>query len=186
MGHLGTDATAANSVAAVIRDLVCCLCNGLASGGGIMVGNELGAGDLKKGKLYGDRLAVLAFVTGFLSTGLMLFVTPLILHFVKLTDGAQEYLLGMMLIMAFYMIGRAVNTIIINGIFSAGGDTMFDMYSLLVVMWGIAIPLAAAGTFFLHWPVLVVYACTCLDEVGKIPWVLVHYKKYKWVKDLTR
>lgn len=186
MGHLGTDATAANSVAAVIRDLVCCLCNGLASGGGILVGNELGAGDLKKGKLYGDRLVVLAFVTGFLSTGMMLLVTPVILHFVKLTDGAQEYLLGMMLIMAFYMIGRAVNTIIINGIFSAGGDTMFDMYSLLVVMWGIAIPLAAAGTFFLHWPVLVVYACTCLDEVGKIPWVLVHYRKYKWVKDLTR
>ena len=47
MGHLGTDATAANSVAAVVRDLVCCLCNGLASGGGILVGNELGAGDLK-------------------------------------------------------------------------------------------------------------------------------------------
>ena len=186
MGHLGTDATAANSVAAVIRDLVCCLCNGLASGGGILVGNELGAGKLKKGKLYGDRLVKLAFIAGALSTGLMLLVTPLILRFVKLTGGAQDYLLGMMLIMAFYMIGRAVNTIIINGIFAAGGDTMFDMYSLAVVMWGIAIPLAAAGTFFLDWPVLVVYACTCLDEVGKIPWVLIHYRKYKWVKDLTR
>lgn len=52
--------------------------------------------------------------------------------------------------------------------------------------WGIAIPLAAAGTFLFHWPVLVVYACTCLDEVGKIPWVMVHYRKYIWVKDLTR
>ena len=63
---------------------------------------------------------------------------------------------------------------------------MFDMYSLMVVMWGIAIPLAAAGTFFLDWSVLVVYACTCLDEVGKIPWVRIHYRKNKWVKDLTR
>ena len=92
----------------------------------------------------------------------------------------------MMLIMAFYMIGRAVNSIIINGIFAAGGDTMFDMYSLGVTMWCIAVPLAAAGTFLLHWPVLVVYACTCLDEVGKIPWVLHHYRKNKWVRDLTR
>lgn len=186
MGHLGTDATASNSVAAVVRDLVCCLCNGLASGGGILVGNELGAGNLEKGKQYGDRLVKLAFLTGALSTGIMLLVTPLIMRFVKLTDGAQEYLLGMMLIMAFYMIGRAVNTIIINGIFAAGGDTMFDMYSLAVVMWGVAIPLAAAGTFFLDWSVLVVYACTCLDEVGKIPWVLIHYRKHKWVRDLTR
>ena len=28
---------------------------------------------------------------------------------------------------------------------------MFDMYSLAVTMWGIAIPLAVAGTYFLNW-----------------------------------
>ena len=186
MGHLGTDATAANSIAAVVRDLVCCLCNGLANGGEILVGNELGAGHLERGKKYGDRLAKIAFLTGFLSTAIMLAVTPFVTGFVKMTDQAERYLIGMMVIMAFYMIGRTVNTIVINGIFAAGGDTMFDMYSLAVCMWGIAIPLAAAGTFFLHWPVLVVYACTCLDEVGKIPWVMYHYRKYRWVKDLTR
>ena len=186
MGHMGTDAAAANSVASVVRDLICCLCNGISSGGGILVGNELGAGNLKRGKLYGDRLVKLAFLCGFLSTGIMFLATPFVIHFVKLTDKAGEYLVGMMIIMAVYMIGRAVNTIIINGIFAAGGDTMFDMYSLAVCMWGLAVPLAAAGTFWFHWPVLVVYACTCLDEVGKIPWVMVHYKKYIWVKDLTR
>ncbi|MCI7228090.1 MAG: hypothetical protein MR499_13040 [Lachnospiraceae bacterium] len=46
--------------------------------------------------------------------------------------------------------------------------------------------MAALGAFVFHWPVEAVYACTCLDEVGKIPWVIYHYKKYKWVKDLTR
>ena len=186
MGHLGTDATAANSIAAVVRDLVCCLCNGLANGGGILVGNELGAGHLERGKQYGDRLVKIAFLTGFLSTAIMLAVTPFVTKFVKMTDQASWYLIGMMIIMAFYMIGRTVNTIVINGIFAAGGDTIFDMYSLAICMWGIAIPLAVAGTFFLHWPVLVVYACTCLDEVGKIPWVMYHYRKYIWVRDLTR
>ena len=186
MGHMGTDAAASNSVASVVRDLICCLCNGISSGGGILIGNELGSGNLERGKLYGDRLVKLAFLCGILSTVVMLLVTPLVLHFVKLTDKAAQYLVGMMVIMAIYMIGRAVNTIIINGIFAAGGDTMFDMYSLAVCMWGIAVPLAAAGTFLFHWPVLVVYACTCLDEVGKKPWVMFHYKKYGWVKDLTR
>lgn len=186
MGHLGKDAAAANSVAAVLRDLVCCMCNGIASGGGILVGNELGAGNLEQGKAYGIRLAKLSFVIGFISTGIMLAVAPFSLHFVKLTPEAKKILLGMMIIMAVYMIGRSVNTVIINGIFAAGGDTMYDMYSLAVCMWGIAVPLAALGTFLFHWPVLVVYACTCLDEVGKIPWVLVHFKKYKWVKNLTR
>ena len=186
MGHMGTDAAAANSVAAVVRDLLCCLCNGLGNGGGILVGNELGAGKLDTGKLYGDRVTVLAFVCGGVSCALMFAFTPLILHVVRLTDNAQRLLMQMMLVMAVYMIGRAVNTIVINGIFAAGGDTMFDLYSLLVCMLGIAVPLAAIGTFWLHWPVWVVYACTCLDEVGKIPWVMIHYRKYKWVCNLTR
>ena len=92
----------------------------------------------------------------------------------------------MMVIMAFYMIGRAINTVVINGVFGSGGDTLFDIYSLAVCMWGIAVPLAFLGAFVFKWPVLWVYACTCVDEVGKLPWVYHHYKKYKWVKDLTR
>ena len=186
MGHLGKDAAGANSIAAVVRDLVCCFCNGIGSGGGIMVGNELGAGKTEKGKLYGDKLLKISVIIGFISTLIMLLLTPLVMAFVKLTPQAHKLLFGMMIIMAIYMIGRTINTVVINGIFAAGGDTLFDMYSLAVVMWGLAIPLAALGTFVFNWAVLLVYACTCVDEVGKIPWVIFHYKKYKWVKDLTR
>lgn len=186
IGHLGADAAASNSIASVVRDLVCCFCNGTASGGGILVGNELGAGKLEKGKLYGDRLAWLSAIVGIASTCIMLILTPVVMHFIKLTDGAHSLLQGMMVIMAIYMIGRTMNTVIINGVFAAGGDTIFDMYSLAVAMWGIAVPLAFLGTFVFHWPVLVVYACTCVDEVGKIPWTLIHFRKYKWVKDLTK
>ena len=186
MGHLGEDAAAANAVAAVVRDLICCLCNGIEAAGGILVGNELGAGQLEKGRLYGNRLAKLSFAIAFLSTAIVLLVTPFVVRFMIMNDTARSYLTGMLVITSIYMIGRTVNTVIINGIFAAGGDTLFDMYSLAVCMWGIAIPLALLGAFALRWPVLVVYGCTCLDEVGKIPWVMAHYRKYKWVKDLTR
>ena len=186
MGHLGVDAAAANSVAAVVRDLVCCACNGVGTAAGIMVGNELGAGNLEKGKAYGIKLRNISYVIGFASTAVVLAVTPLLLKFVILTEKAQSYLLGMMIIMSIYMIGRCVNTVCINGILDGGGDTIFDMYSLAICMWGIAIPLAILGAFVFHWNVLLVYACTCLDEVGKIPWVMIRIRKYKWVKNLTK
>lgn len=186
MGHLGPDAAAANSVAAVVRDLMCCVCDGISAAGGIIIGNELGAGNLDRGKLYGNRIAKLSVIVGIFSTCVILLVTPFVVNFMILTEQARSYLIGMMVIMSFYMIGRAINTIIINGIFGAGGDTLFDVYSLAVCMWGIAIPLAFLGAFIFKWPVLAVYACTCLDECGKLPWVFHHYKKYKWVKDLTR
>ena len=185
MGHLGVDAAAANSVAAVVRDVVCCLSGGISGATGIMVGNELGAGNLERGKEYGIRLLKISCVCGIVAALLMCIASPIVLHFVKLTPQAASYLKGMFGVIAFYMIGRAINDVTINGIFGAGGDTLFDMYSLAVCMWCLAIPLAAAGTYYFHWPVVVVYACTCIDEVGKLPWVLHHFRKYKWVKDLT-
>ena len=183
---MGADAAAANSVAAVVRDLVCCACNGIGSAAGILVGNELGAGNLDRGKALGIKLKNVSWAVGLLSTALVLAVTPLIVRMVILTERAHSYLTGMMVIMAVYMIGRSVNTITINGVLDGGGDTLFDMYSLAVCMWGIAIPLALLGAFVFHWPVLAVYSCTCLDEVGKIPWVMLRLRKYKWVRDLTR
>ena len=186
MGHLGVDAAAANSVAAVVRDLVCCLSAGISGAAGIMVGNELGAGNLERGKEYGIRLLKISCLCGIVAALLMCIASPIVLHFVKLTPQATTYLKGMFVVIAFYMIGRAINDVTINGIFGAGGDTLFDMYSLAVCMWCLAIPLAAVGTYYFHWPVVVIYACTCIDEVGKLPWVLHHFRKYKWVKDLTR
>lgn len=185
MGHIDQDAPAANSVASSVIELVCCLCNGLASGGGILVGNELGAGRLDRGRLYGQRLVRLSFLAGILTCLVMLGITPLLLKIVHLNETAYGYLQGMLLVMSVYTIGRVVNTITINGVFTAGGDTLFDLYSLAVMMWGVALPLAALGTFVFHWPVWLIYACTCLDEVGKIPWVMAHCRKYKWVRDLT-
>ena len=186
MGHIDQDAPAANSVASSVIELVCCLCNGLASGGGILVGNELGAGRLERGKLYGQRLVRMSYAVGLGTSLVMLAITPLLLRIVRLNDNAYGYLQGMLAVMTVYTIGRVVNTITINGVFTAGGDTLFDLYSLAVMMWGVALPLAALGTFVFHWPVWVIYGCTCLDEVGKIPWVMAHYQKYKWVRDLTR
>lgn len=186
IGHMGTDAAASNSIAAVIRDLVCCACNGVGGAASIIVGNALGAGKIEEGKMYGIWLRKLSWIVGLTSTALILAVTPIVTRVVILTPEAKRYLTGMMVIMAIYMIGRCVNTICINGVLNGGGDTLFDMYSLVVSMWLIALPTAFLGAFVFHWPVLVVYACTCLDEVGKIPWVMIRFNKYKWLRNLTR
>ncbi len=186
MGHLGGDAAAANSVSAVVRDLMCCACNGLASAGGIVVGNKLGEGDLKRGKAYGDKLLVISFICGLITAVIIIALIPLTLLIAELSETARKNLIGMMIIMAVYMIARCINTIVINGVFAAGGDTKFDMYSLAVSMWGIAIPLSFLSAFVFGWHIYIVYIFTCIDEIGKIPWVMIHFKKHKWVKDLTR
>ena len=84
------------------------------------------------------------------------------------------------------MIGRAVNATTIAGIFCAGGDSRFGLLCDTVVMWVIAVPLGLISAFVLNLPVLAVYFVISLDEMVKLPAVYRHYKKYAWVKDLTR
>lgn len=186
LGHLGCDAAAANAVVMVVRDLLCCLCEGGASAASIIVGHELGRGNLTRGRIFGAKIVRISVALGAGCVGLALAVLPIICHCVILTEAAKTHLIGMMLVLSGYLFGRYVNTIVIAGIFTAGGDTMFDFYSLTVTMWGLAVPLALLGAFVFHWPAALVFACTCVDEVGKLPWTWAHYRRYLWVKDLTR
>ncbi|MGI6108139.1 MAG: MATE family efflux transporter [Lachnospiraceae bacterium] len=186
MGHLGQDAAAANSVAAVVRDLTCCMCNGVGSAAAIMLGVELGQGNMDVAKEYGTKLMKIGFLIGIITCGVVLAVIQPVRVFYRLSPEADRLLVGMLMITSVYMIGRCANTVIINGIFDGGGDTNFDVWSLALMMWCFAIPTAFLGAFVFHWPVLAVYACTCLDEVGKLPLVMHHFYRYKWLKNLTR
>lgn len=186
IGHISVDATAANAVSAVVRELVCCLCNGISNAGEIMVGNELGAGRLETGKRYGIRVSVISLIIGIFTCILVIAVSPGVVHFMTLEKAASKLLEKMLIIMGVYMIARCINGVVINGVFAAGGDTKFDIYSLTVCMWLVSIPMSFLSAFVFKWPVPVVYIFTCFDEIVKVPWVLLHFRKYKWVRDLTR
>lgn len=185
MGHLGTDAVAANSIANIVKNLVACFCLGLGSGGGIMVGNELGAGRLEQAKVYGAKLCKLSILFGALSGLFLLAISPLILSFTNLTDTATGHLKWMLVMCSYYMIGKSVNGTTIAGIFCAGGDSRFGFFCDTVTLWCITVPLGLIAAFALHLPVLAVYFIVNLDEIIKLPAVYRHYKKYKWIKDLT-
>ncbi len=48
------------------------------------------------------------------------------------------------------------------------------------------VPLGLLAAFVWKLPVVAVAAILTLDEFVKIPTVYIHYKKYKWVKNITR
>ena len=186
IGHLGTAITAANSVATIVRHLAIAVCRGLGSGGEIMLANVLGSGDMEKGKRYGTRLSHLSILCGVFCAVLALIFGPVISYFMTLSDAARYDLQIMIYISAFYMLAQCINVVIVCGVFTAGADVKFDAYSAAVTMWLIIIPLAAAAAFLWKWPPLVVYFILSLDEAVKIPWVYIHYKKYKWLNNITR
>lgn len=185
MGHLGTDAVAANGIANISKNLVVCFCLGLGNAGSIIVGNRLGADRLQEAKEVGETLTKTAIIAGIVSGLVLIALSPFITKMVDLTPTARGYLQKMLLISSYYIVGKSVNCMTIGGIFAAGGDSKFGMLCDSVTLWCIIVPLGCICAFILKLPVMVVYFVLNLDEIIKLPVVYKHYKKYKWIKNLT-
>ena len=185
MGHLGTDAVAANGIANISKNLVVCFCLGLGNAGSIIVGNRLGADRLQEAKEAGGTLTRTAIIAGIVSGLVLIALSPFITKMVELTPTARGYLQKMLLICSYYIAGKSVNCMTIGGIFAAGGDSKFGMLCDSVTLWCIIVPLGCICAFILKLPVMVVYFVLNLDEIIKLPVVYKHYKKYKWIKNLT-
>lgn len=185
MGHLGTDAVAANGIANISKNLVVCFCLGLGNAGSIIVGNRLGADRLQEAKEVGETLTKTAIIAGIVSGLVLIALSPFITKMVDLTPTARGYLQKMLLVSSYYIAGKSVNCMTIGGIFAAGGDSKFGMLCDSVTLWCIIVPLGCICAFILKLPVMVVYFVLNLDEIIKLPVVYKHYKKYKWIKNLT-
>ncbi len=185
LGHLGTDAVAANAVANVVKNLIVCFCLGLCVGGGIMVGYELGQNNLEKARTYGAWLTRISVIWGVVSGLFLLAITPLVLKYSNLNAQANGYLRWMMVFCTIYMVGKSINCMTIAGIFCAGGDSRFGFFCDLITIWCITIPLGLLGAFVLDLPVVVVYLIVNSDELLKLPAVWWRYHKFHWLKNLT-
>ena len=186
LGHMDGDAVAANSITAVAKNLISCLIRGVGGGAGIMIGNLLGANLLDKAKTYALRLTRLSAVVG-IATGLLLVIlTPVIMGITQLTPQAASYLRTMIAFTGLNIAAQSVNHVVLDGIFGAGGDAKFDMNTNIIFMWCICVPLSLMAAFWWNLPAPVVFCLCNMDEIIKLPVVFHHYRKYIWLRNITR
>lgn len=186
MGHLGSDVVAANSFVTVVRNFGTVLCFGMASAGGILLGNIIGENKMEEAREGAKKLIKLTVVTGAIGGLIVLAVMPFALKYASLTEQAMHYMKYMLLINTYYVMGAAVNTTLICGVFRAGGDSRFGFVCDTIDMWCYAVPLGFIAAFVLKLPVMVVYFLLCTDEFVKWPWVIRHYRSGKWLNNITR
>ena len=186
LGHLGSDAVAANAQVVVVRNFGTVLCFGIASAGGILLGNIMGEGEMERAKLAASKIIKLTVITGAIGGLMVLIATPFVLRFASLSETAMHYLKYMLLINTYYIMGAAVNTTLIAGVFRAGGDSRFGLICDFIDMWIYAVPLGFLAAFVFKLPVLWVYFLLCTDEFVKWPWVIRHYRSRKWLQNITR
>ena len=186
IGHLGSSMTAANSAAQVARQLAVVLALGIANATAIMIGKVIGEGKMELAREYGTRFVRLSLIVGAIGSIVILIVRPVLLTVMSLTPEASEYLSLMMFVMTYFVFFQSYNTVLVVGIFRAGGDTKFGLLIDVGFMWGFSIIAGAIAAFVLKVPPMLVYVLLLSDEVLKVPFSTLRYKQRRWLNNVTR
>ncbi|MCI5623604.1 MATE family efflux transporter [Anaerostipes sp.] len=186
LGHMGSAAVAANSVAQVARQLATVVAFGLASATAIYLGKTIGEQKPEHAKAYAQRFWVLSVLMGLIGGGMILIAAPVATSLLALTPMAKEYLRFMFFVMSYFVVAQAFNTTMIVGTFRSGGDTRFGLILDMSTMWGCSILFGALAAFVFHASVPVVYVILMSDELIKVPVTWIRFKSYKWLRNVTR
>lgn len=184
-GRMGDNAVAAITIAQTIQDLLLVLFQGLGSATAVILGNALGAGELKTAERYARNAQTVQFL---LSAVMMTLCITLRWKFIGLYSVSGEVASDISLcLIAFslFMPFKMYNYVNIVGILRSGGDTKYCLFLDCAGVWCIGIPFAFLGGLVWKLPIYLVYALVMTEEIFKL--VLGHrrYRKKKWIRNLT-
>ncbi|MCI8888303.1 MAG: MATE family efflux transporter [Hungatella sp.] len=186
-GRMGDDAVAAITIATTIQDIVVVLFQGLSAATAVILGNEMGAGKLKRAEVYARNFFILQFLV---TVSTALFCVGMRWNFISLYQPGISNDVAMsvsrcILVFALFMPFKMFNYVNVVGVLRSGGDTAMCLFIDTSGVWFIGIPLAFIGGLILKQPIHIVYGMVMLEEVYKAIIGYVRYRQKKWLRNLA-
>jgi len=182
LGHMGSEAIAANSIATTVFQVVTVISNSSASGAGVLIGKTIGEGKIDLIKNYAKTLQLLFLGLGFISGAILFLLKDVIINVYSVTPATREYALAFMTILAITVVGTSYQMPSLCGIVRGGGDTKFVLYNDLIFMWCIVLPSAFIAAYVLNLSPIIVFICLKADQVLKCFVAIVKVNRFKWIK----
>ena len=184
---LGTKVTDAYYVANTITNMFFSVCNGMSVSGSMLLGAELGKGDVQQAVKESRWFMVLGFIlSGILGATIIITSIPLVSLF-NLTDPAVfDLAVGVMRVTAVRIALRMVVVIIFSSL-RAGGDSRFLMILDCGIVWLVGIPLIYALILLFRIDnFVIVYLLAQLELVVRIVIGMGRFASNRWAVNLTR
>lgn len=184
-GRMGDAAVAAITIAQTIQDLLLVLFQGLGAATAVILGNALGAGELKTAERYAKNAQVVQFM---LSAVMMTLCIVLRWQFIGLYSVSAEVAADVsacLIAFSLFMPFKMYNYVNIVGVLRSGGDTKFCLFLDCAGVWCIGIPLAFLGGLVWRLPIYIVYTLVMTEEIFKFVLGYLRYRKKKWIRNLT-
>ena len=186
LGHLSSDAIAANSVATTFYQYLKVVVRAMASATAVVMGQTVGRGNMQRIKSDARTFSVLNLCVGIvLAVILFILRRPLLSHY-SLTPNAMQLADQIMIVMCFVMVGMAYQMPVCNGVLRGSGDTKFSLILNTVSVWAIVMPLSLLAAFVWQLPVPLVVLCIQSDQIFKGLPIFLRVRSGKWIRRLTR
>ncbi len=186
-GRMGDDAVAAITIATMIQDIAVVLFQGLSAATAVILGNEMGAGQLKRAERYARYFFILQFLLTCLSAAFVAAIRWWIIGLYQpgISDEVAASVSRCLIVFALFSPFKMFNYINVVGVLRSGGDTMMCLFIDTSGVWFIGIPLAFLGGLALRQPIHIVYGMVMLEEVYKAAVGYLRYRKKKWLRNLA-
>lgn len=184
-GRISDTYITANSIVHVIWQVAVLTAMGFESAANIMIGNDIGVGDMEKAQKNGERFFLLSIVQGVISASLVLLVGPLILSFYQVSDAAIEMARLMTYSASIVVVMMSIMMITTKGVIRAGGKTREMMIVDIASSLGFGIPLGFLAAFIFKWPAHIIYVLIRGDYFVKGIWGILQLKRKDWAVRLV-
>ncbi len=184
-GRMGDDAVAAITIATTIQDIVVVLFQGLSAATAVILGNEMGAGKLKRAEKYATYFFLLQFIVTIAGGALIAACRWQVIGLYKITPQVAADVSTLILIFVAYMPAKMFNYVNVVGVLRSGGDTKMCLFLDTSGVWAIGVPLAFLGGLVWKLTICQVYALVMLEEVYKMVLGYWRYRKKKWLRNLA-
>lgn len=185
LGHMSSNAIAANSVASNLFLLIKTAAVGAASTTTIIIGKAIGEGKGDKLKEYARTFQCMFLIIGVVGSIALFSLIQPVLSLYSLSDETRylaEMFLTILCVVMFFMSYQMPTNI---GIIRGAGGTKYMMYLDIISIYVIVLPLSFFVAFVLEASPIIVVMCLNIDQVFKCIPAFVKVNYGNWVHNLT-
>lgn len=183
--RLGIPQAAAMQICSTMINLFMVIAFGLAYSALVMVGNEVGGGNLEGAMWASQKIRSMGLKVGFCLALLLFFIAPYIGSLFNVTAEVKWLVTSVLRVHSVMFPLRMINMIMIVGVLRGGGDAMFSTVTQGLVMWLVGIPLTYVAANLLGWPLPMVVAVMFAESMIQGLIVQKRYESNQWMKTLV-
>ncbi|MCI8864474.1 MAG: MATE family efflux transporter [Lachnospiraceae bacterium] len=184
-GRMGDNAVAAITIATTIQDIVVVLFQGLSAATAVILGNEMGAGKLKRAEKYAKNFFLLQFLVTVAGMAFCYAIRGNVISLYSISPQVARDVNLCLIVFILYMPFKMFNYVNIVGVLRSGGDTKVCLFIDTSGVWAIGVPMAFWGGLYLKQAIYVVYAMVMAEEAYKAVIGYVRYRQKKWLRNLA-